>query len=152
MSRFRLNFSETLIIIGVTTYALGYIFINFGQNLAFYNDVQSTLDYYSDKTISYIISPTPTQMQYGDRTGSSAQTAYPTIPPKKIVITTVPHANPDTDPWGVAKKVGEYTYTIKVGHDDRMGTPQEVLDALNNYRNTNGRGSLVYDERLANYS
>lgn len=59
--------------------------------------------------------------------------------------------SPDT-PWGVAEKIGEHTYTIKVGYDPRMANPKEIFDALNNYRQTNQRGTLVWDDKLASYA
>lgn len=58
----------------------------------------------------------------------------------------------DNEPWGVAKQIGEYTWTMKVGMDARMATPQEILDALNTYRNRNGRGSLAWNTNLATYA
>lgn len=58
----------------------------------------------------------------------------------------------DNEPWGVAKKIGEHTYTIKLGQDDHMGTPQEVLEALNRYRAQHSRGQLQWDDKLAPYA
>lgn len=56
------------------------------------------------------------------------------------------------EPWGVAKQVSQHTWTMKVGFDDRMGTPQEIFTALNDYRDRHGRGKLVWDELLANFA
>lgn len=76
--------------------------------------------------------------------------------PQPQIITSVPLQKkvipPDTEPWGVAKKIGEHTYTIKVGEDERMATPQEILDALNSYRQTQGKGTLQRDNKLASYA
>lgn len=58
----------------------------------------------------------------------------------------------DTEPWGEARKVGEHTYTIKVGEDPRMATSQEILDALNSYRQVNGKGTLSFDDKLEQFS
>jgi len=58
----------------------------------------------------------------------------------------------DSEPWGVAQKVDDVTYTIKVGADESMATPQEVLQALNNYRTVNGKSSLTWDDKLASYA
>lgn len=57
-----------------------------------------------------------------------------------------------TEEWGKAQKIGEHTYTIKLGHDDRMGTPQEIYEALNTYRSAHSRGFLAWDDKLASYA
>jgi uncharacterized protein YkwD len=57
-----------------------------------------------------------------------------------------------TEEWGIAKEIEEGTYTIRVGNDASMGSPQEVLAALNAYRNTNGRSTLAWDDTLGRYA
>lgn len=64
---------------------------------------------------------------------------------KKSVI------QPSTE-WGVAKEIEEGTYTIKVGSDASMGSPQEVFAALNAYRATNSRSALTWDDGLGKYA
>jgi len=54
--------------------------------------------------------------------------------------------------WGTSKQLGEHTWTIRVGQDTKNGTSQEILSALNGYRQGKGKGTLVWDERLANYA
>ncbi|MCS6956594.1 MAG: CAP domain-containing protein, partial [Patescibacteria group bacterium] len=54
--------------------------------------------------------------------------------------------------WGVAKQISEKTWTMKVGFDQKMATPQEIFNALNVYRERHGRNSLQWDERLANFA
>ena len=54
--------------------------------------------------------------------------------------------------WGVAKQLNDVTWTILVGQDEAMATPQEILEALNQYRNTNGSGSLNWDNKLAEFA
>lgn len=54
--------------------------------------------------------------------------------------------------WGVAKQVDEHTWTMQVADDERMATPQEILIALNNYRQKHGKGSLAWDTGLAAYA
>jgi len=54
--------------------------------------------------------------------------------------------------WGKAQKIGEHTYTIKLGQDDRMGTPQEIYEALNTYRSAHNRGTLAWDDKLTTYT
>jgi uncharacterized protein YkwD len=41
---------------------------------------------------------------------------------------------------------------MKIEMDARMGTPREVLEALNDYRVRRGSQRLTWDERLANYA
>ncbi len=80
---------------------------------------------------------------------SSSTSATAVVPQEKV---TVVHKTDDSEQWGVAKKIGEHTYTIKVGEDARMATAQEVVDALNAYRHTKGKGDLVVDSKLAEYA
>lgn len=99
--------------------------------------------------------------QYRDRlhlpkTSSSAST--PSNPPVADPALVIPqekvtyHKTTDQEQWGVAKKIGEHTYTIKVGEDARMATAQEIVDALNAYRRTQGKGELTVDNKLTEYA
>lgn len=54
--------------------------------------------------------------------------------------------------WGIAKQIGEYTWTMQVGEDSQMATPQEIFQALNHYRQQKGRGGLSWNDNLANYA
>ncbi|MDP3974384.1 MAG: CAP domain-containing protein [bacterium] len=58
----------------------------------------------------------------------------------------------DGKPWGVAKQVGPHTYTLKVGQDPAIATPQEAYDALNEYRYKNGREKLQWSDNLTSYA
>ena len=51
-------------------------------------------------------------------------------------------------PWGSTEKVGEHLYRTYVGRDERMGTPSEILSALNSYRRNHNQGELFSDEKL----
>ncbi len=62
----------------------------------------------------------------------------------------IPTADPG--PWGVAKQIGEHTWTMKIQLDSRMSTPKELFDALNVYRVKSGVSALTWDEKLANYA
>src|SRR3989338_11132002 len=73
--------------------------------------------------------------------------ATPTI--GKIVNAQSPQNN---GPWGIAQQVDEHTWTMKIGEDERMATPQEVFDALNAYRKQKGVGGLTYDDKLAEFA
>lgn len=83
---------------------------------------------------------TPGKPPTGQRVSSK-----PIRPPTNTVPT-------DTSPWGVAKQIDEVTWTIKVGQDDRMATPQETLQALNDYRRTHGIAPLGWDDNLASFA
>lgn len=61
-------------------------------------------------------------------------------------------SNNASDPWGVAKQVSEHTWTMKIGMDPAMATPQEILDALNAYRQLHGSGNLAWDNNLGTYA
>ena len=63
-----------------------------------------------------------------------------------------PAPSKDTTEWGKAQKIDDVTYTIKVGYDGQMATPQEITDALNSYRSVQNRGSLTQDDRLSQYA
>ncbi|MDP1743842.1 MAG: hypothetical protein Q8L51_03595 [Candidatus Amesbacteria bacterium] len=74
--------------------------------------------------------------------------ASPTPTPKKVFV-----APPeDKEPWGVAKQIDSVTWQMKVGQDAQMGTPAEILIALNDYRGRYGSSALNLDEKLANYA
>ncbi|TSC85465.1 MAG: Uncharacterized protein G01um101416_852 [Microgenomates group bacterium Gr01-1014_16] len=74
----------------------------------------------------------------------------PTVTPASKIV--IPEVVPDSDPWGVAKKIGEHTYRIKVQNDTQMGTPEEILLALNNLRVRNNVQTLKTDARLCSYA
>jgi uncharacterized protein YkwD len=79
-------------------------------------------------------------------------TPVPTKKIVKIIPTKRPVPAVPTGEWGVAKQVGEHTWTMQVGQDTRMGTPKEILDALNDYRVRRGSQRLAWDENLAKYA
>lgn len=75
------------------------------------------------------------------------------LPTQSIVVKKYRKPAPtDSTPWGMAQKIGEHTYTIKLGQDAQMGTPQEILEALNIYRQTKGKGTLEWNDTLAHYA
>lgn len=69
----------------------------------------------------------------------------PTIAPvqKRIVLSPTPEV------WGVAKQLNEVTWTMKIENDKRMGSPKEILSALNEYRRRKGVSQLMWDDNLA---
>lgn len=56
------------------------------------------------------------------------------------------------EPWGVAKQVDEHTWSMKVGEDSTMATANEILIALNDYRNNHGSQKLSLDSKLTAYA
>lgn len=70
------------------------------------------------------------------------QVPRPTVAPSPV----------SSNEWGKAKQVDEHTWTIQVGEDAAMATPQEILSALNEYRQKHGRGGLMWDDRLGEYA
>jgi len=54
--------------------------------------------------------------------------------------------------WGEAKKIDTHTYTMRLTPDSTMGTPQEILNALNAYRRLHGKGTLAWDDKLAGFA
>lgn len=56
------------------------------------------------------------------------------------------------EPWGVAKQIDEHTWTMKVGDDPAMATTNEILTALNEYRNNHGSQKLTSDLKLNAYA
>lgn len=82
--------------------------------------------------ITYVKIPTPTPL--------------PTLQPLPTLIAQ------DTSPWGVATHIGGPLWEIKLGADARMGTAQEIFDALNHYRQVQAVGTLQWDQTLANYA
>ncbi len=109
-------------------------------------DIARMLEEYRTATLQ------PTQVHYiQDNTSrlltiTPAQRLSPTLSVQKAKT-----SSPE-EQWGVAKEIGEGTYTIRVGNDAAMGSPSEILDALNAYRNVSGRGSLTWDDNLGNYA
>ncbi len=84
-------------------------------------------------------------------------TATPTIIPTKKPTpipspTIIKNIETDNQPWGVAKQIGEHTWTIKVGQDSVMASAAEILEALNNYRSLHGSQKLTMDSKLSEYA
>ena len=106
---------------------------------------------------------TPPILLQASTTMPSATSELQTIGIKKILLPSqtpipLPTNKPpipttqDVNDWGVAKQIGKHTYTIKVNYDGSMASPQEILSALNAYRQTQGKGTLNWDQRLADYA
>lgn len=98
--------------------------------------------------INDLIELTPTPIS------SSSANVSPIVPisPPVSKITIKNTSSDDTQPWGVAKQVGEHTWTMKIGEDSIMATPSEVLTTLNNYRVNHGSQNLNWNQKLADYA
>jgi uncharacterized protein YkwD len=78
-----------------------------------------------------------------------------TMPPTVYVVTTttvLPLIEESNQDWGVAKQLGDHTWTLQVGMDDRMATPKEIMDALNYYRQKKGASALAWDDNLGKFA
>lgn len=71
--------------------------------------------------------------------------------PTQGPVTTSPVPVP-TSSWGVAKQVAADTYSINVQNDSQMATPQEILNALNVYRQVHGVRALFWDNSLGSFA
>lgn len=69
-------------------------------------------------------------------------------PPQTKIVRNID----DGQPWGVARQIDDVTWRIKVGQDAQMGSPLEILVALNDYRRRYGSSNLTWDSGLANYA
>jgi len=69
----------------------------------------------------------------------------PTKEIKKIIPTP-------TEVWGVAKQIGEHTWTMKIGEDSTMATANEILSALNEYRKVHGSQIVMMNDKLQKYA
>lgn len=77
------------------------------------------------------------------------------ITSRKFVPTATPTPTPtpvSEQKYGRSRQIGEYTWTIDVGEDDRAGTADEIFQALNEYRKKHGRGTLQWDDALASFA
>lgn len=70
---------------------------------------------------------------------TSAVVPLPVMPVKPVMPAV---------PWGTTEKLSEGLYRTYVGQDERMGTPDEILTALNLYRQNHGRSELHSDNNL----
>ena len=81
----------------------------------------------------------------------STQLPTPTIKIEKRVV-VVPTKIADTAPWGIAQQIDEHTWTMRIKHDEKMGTAQETFEALNRYRQVHGSRVLEWNDKLSEYA
>ena len=100
-----------------------------------------------DAIVKSIASPTPEVMAIiTDR-----PTNKPTIKQNIRASPTIINES-EQGQWGVANQVDEHTWTMKVGMDEKMATPLEIFEALNEYRRQYGAAVLMWDDKLAEYA
>ncbi len=74
----------------------------------------------------------------------------PTLTPSPTPLSKYTPVNlTPTEPWGQVKQVGADTFEQRLANDPTMGTPKEIFDAQNNFRQNNGKGFLIWDDNLA---
>lgn len=114
------------------------------------SDISYTLHKYRETTLNPLTVPTNTPIP---QITSAEEPIEDQIVQKLNENTSIIYKNEeDPLPWGVAEKVDDVTYTIRVGYDDVMGTPEEILNALNQYRSVKGVSSLAWDDTLGSYA
>ncbi len=108
----------------------------------------NSLNYKLDQTAGQVVYPTSTEKAR----------ATPMKPKTSAIDKKWPDPRPtatlteDIQEWGKATQLSEHTWTMKVGFDDRMATPEEIFTALNNYRRQHNREALVWDDKLAAFA
>jgi len=107
--------------------------------------------------ISPVVEIDLTQTNTPTPTATPTSTPTPTPLLKKVAPTPKPTSeNIDQGPNAsqyTAQKIDDVTWRVNnVNNDDRMATPQEVLNSLNSYRGSHGRASLSWDQKLSDYA
>lgn len=117
---------------------------------------------FSPKTEGAGYTPVYTQEVKGARTA-------PTVTAERIAIISdeitevrvLPSETPTPTPtilslpekkYEKSRQIGEYTWTIDIPDEERSATAEEILSALNAYRQKHGRAALSWDDRLASYA
>ncbi len=104
------------------------------------------------RPLVYRIFPTPTQIPT-PTPPIATNTPSPTLTPVSTLQNVIEsQGEGDTFPWGIAQQLDEHTWTMKIELDPNMSTPQELLEALNNYRQVHGSATLEWNQTLADYA
>ncbi len=72
--------------------------------------------------------------------------------PSTIPVKYKPLPTTDQTPWGISKQIAPDTWTMKIAMDPTMATPQDILAALNSYRQRHGSQPLTWDSKLADFA
>lgn len=125
-------FGATIFTIAFLSLELLFVLENYQKRMEdLLNKHQSQISYYSP--IPPAPSPTPFTVFLKPAAGKSLE-------------------NNEQGEWGVAKQIDKNTWTMKIGEDPQMTTPKELFDALNNYRQRHGAGTLSWDNNLAEFA
>lgn len=115
-----------------------------------FSKIQSaTAQALSTPVVSITSIPTPTFTPTA--TSTPIPTATPTNTPPKQEFTPTPHTiNPSQY---TAQQLNDTTWRVdNVPTDDTMASAQDIINALNSYRGSHGRGSLTVDGFLQSYA
>lgn len=104
--------------------------------------------------------PTPTPSVYKTTTPYTKVTIDCTGPDGKHFPATQKQCSDFNNAWNhtavvntdTAQKIGDHIYTMQYLPDTSMATPNDVLTALNTYREKNGAGILSVSPTLVNYA
>ncbi|MDO8515176.1 MAG: CAP domain-containing protein [bacterium] len=100
---------------------------------------------------SLVIFLFPNQIKKAELPAASG-TVKTIVKPAKIIVPMPTPAVKDNTPWGTTIKIGDHLYRTYVGEDTKMGTPEEILIALNLYRKNHGVGSVRSDENICKFA
>ncbi len=129
---------KALIFIGTFIFFVSFPIL-FVISIAYFS---STLKPAVDRELAFVITPTIQEIE---------PSLVNNISPSAIPISDSIH-EADNGEWGVAKQVDEIGWSMKVGMDNRIGTPQEIYEALNAYRQKHGVGQLSWDNNLSAFA
>lgn len=71
---------------------------------------------------------------------------------KSVVSNKTENISNEPTEWGKAVQIDEHTWTMKTGGDSKMASPEEILQALNDYRRNHGSQILTMDSKLSDYA
>ena len=95
-------------------------------------------------------SPTPTMEPTNTPTPVPTKEPDPTKAIKRTTTTPTPNIN---SAQYTAEKINDVTWRVKdVTNDDKMASPQDIVNALNSYRGSRGLSNLTVDPFLSSYA
>lgn len=65
---------------------------------------------------------------------------------------SIKHAVTAKDTKYPARQISEHQWTMDIEPDNTMATPEEIFNALNTYRQGQGKNPLVWNNKLANFA
>lgn len=97
-----------------------------------------------------VVQTTPIKTPVKHPTPTNKPTISPSLTPTEKLL--LPTPTDFIQEWGVAKQIDDNTWTMKIGEDERIGTPEEIFLALNLYRSRHGSNPLSWNDDLAQYA